>query len=82
MQRAETSTLDAQKKTENPKIIKLLDISVDENQMIYVNWPTEKKDLCLTALCESLKLVSTYQKSEIIKPKPNIIDFITGKKNA
>ena len=80
MQKAETSTLDVQKEVEKPKIAKLLDISVDENQMIYVNWPTDKKELCITALCEAIKLVSTYQKPIIETPKPRLMDFIRGKK--
>lgn len=78
MQRAETSTLDAQKVAEKPKIAKLLDIAVDEKQMVYVNWPVDKKELCIVALCEALKLVSTYQPPVIIKPKPNMMDFIKG----
>ena len=81
MQRAETSTLDAQKETEKPKIAKLLDIAVDENNMVYVNWPIDKKELCLTALCEALKLVATYQKPIIETPKPKFTDFIRGIKN-
>lgn len=80
MQKVETSTLDAQAVTEKPNIIKLLDIGVDQNKMVYVNWPTDKKELCLTALCEALKLVSTYQPPVIEKPKPSIIDFIKGVK--
>ena len=78
MQKGETSTLDAQKLVEKPKIAKLIEISVDDKQMVYVNWPTDKKELCLTALCEALKLVSTYQPPLLIKPKPNFMDFVKG----
>jgi hypothetical protein len=81
MQKAETSTLDAQAELEKPKIAKLLDISVDEKQMIYVNWPTDKKELCVTALCEAIKLVSTYQPPIIEKAKPKFMDFIKGIKS-
>lgn len=80
MQKAGTSTLDAQAVVEKPKIVKLLDISIDDKQMVYVNWPVDKKELCLTALCEALKLVSTYQPKIIVQPKPSIIDFIRGVK--
>jgi len=80
MQRAETSTIDVQKEAEKPKLIKLLDIAVDDKNMVYVNWPVDKKDLCLTALCEALKLVSTYQPKIIEPPKPNFMDFIKGVK--
>ena len=78
MQKAETSTLDAQKVVEKPKIAKLIEISVDENQMVYVNWPTDKKELCLVACCEALKLISTHKPVEIIQPKPSILDFVRG----
>jgi hypothetical protein len=78
MQKTETSTLDAQTVVEKPKIAKLIDIAVDEKNMVYVNWPTDKKELCITALCEALKLVSTYEKPIIETPKPRIMDFIKG----
>lgn len=78
MQKADTSTIDAKEVVAKPIISKLIEISVDDKQMVYVNWPTDKKDLCLVALCEALKLVSTYKPSEIIRPKPSIIDFIRG----
>lgn len=80
MQKAGTSTLDAQAVVEKPKLTKLIEISIDEKQMVYVNWPTDKKEVCLVALCEALKLVSTYKPVEIIKPKPNIMDFVRGVK--
>ncbi len=78
MQKAETSTLDAQKVVEKPKIAKLIEISVDETNMVYVNWPVDKKELCLTACCEALKLIATYQKSIIETPKPKFMDFVRG----
>lgn len=78
MQKAETSTLDAQKVVEKPKISKLIEISVDDKQMVYVNWPIDKKELSLIALCEALKLVSTHKPVEIIKPKPSVMDFVRG----
>lgn len=82
MQKAETSTIDAKKVVDEPKKAKLLDILVDENQMIYVNWPTDKRELCITALCEALKLVATYQKPIVEVPKPRILDFVRGIKHA
>jgi len=78
LQKAETSTIDAKKEVEKVKRAKLLHIEVDENQMIYVNWPTDKKELCITALCEAIKLVSTYQKPIIETPKTG---FLHGLKN-
>ena len=80
MQKAETSTLDAKAVQAAPKIAKLIDIGVDEKSMVYVNWPVDKKELCLTALCEALKLVSTYQPKVLEVPKPSILDFIKGVK--
>jgi hypothetical protein len=81
MQRAETSTLDAQAVVEKPKIAKLIEISVDEKQMVYVNWPVDKKELCVVALCEALKLVCNYQKAIIEVHKPSIMDFVRGIKH-
>ena len=78
MQKAETSTLDAQKETQKPKVTELLKIAVDEEKKIYVNWPVDKKELCLVALAEAIKLVATYQMAQIIKPKPNFMDFVRG----
>ncbi len=78
MQKAETSTLDAEVVTKKPVISKLIEISVDDKQMVYVNWPIDKKELCLTALCEALKLVATHKPIEIIQPKPSIMDFVRG----
>jgi len=80
MQKGETGILDAQAIEEKPKPSKLIEILVDEKKMIYVNWPTDKKELCITALCESLKLVCTYQPPVIVKPKPNFMDFVRGVK--
>ena len=80
MQKANTSTIDAKAEVEKPNIAKLLDISIDDKNMVYVNWPVDKKDLCLTALCEALKLVSTYKPQVIEPPKPNFMDFLRGVK--
>lgn len=83
MQKAETSVIDAEAKVEaiaTPKPVKLLEIAVDEKNMVYVNWPMDKKELCLVALCEALKLVSTYQPKIIEPPKPSIMDFVRGVK--
>ena len=83
MQKAETNALDAQaKKTEDakPQPVKLVEIAIDDKNMVYVNWPMDKKELCITALCEALKLVANHQKPLIIQPKPSIIDFIRGVK--
>jgi hypothetical protein len=80
MQRAETNTLDAQAKLNTANLTKLVDIAIDDKNMVYVNWPVDKKDVCLTALCEALKLVSTYQPKIIEPSKPSIMDFIRGKK--
>jgi len=81
MQKAETSTIDAQAVTEKPKVAKLIEIMVDDKQMVYVNWPTDKKELCLTALCESLKLVSTWKPPVIEVAKPSLMDFVRGIKH-
>ena len=78
MQKAETSTIDAQVVTEKPKIAKLLEISVDSENKIYVNWPTDKKELSIIALAEAIKLVETYQKPQVIQPKPSFRDFVRG----
>ena len=81
MQKAETNALDAEaKKTEaaKPQPVKLVEIAVDEKNMVYVNWPMDKKDLCITALCEAIKLVANHQKPLIIKPQPKIMDFVRG----
>lgn len=78
MQKAETSTLDAQAKINTANITKLVDIAIDDKNMVYVNWPVDKKDICLTALCEALKLVATYQPKIIEPPKPSIMDFVRG----
>ena len=80
MQKTETSTIDAKVVADKPKIAKLIEISVDEKQMVYVNWPVDKKELCLTALCEALKLVATYQPKIIEPSKPSIVDFLKGVK--
>jgi hypothetical protein len=78
MQKAGTSTIDAKAEIEKPKVSKLIDIAVDENNMVYVNWPMDKKELCITALCEALKLVANYQKPEPKIVKPSIMDFVKG----
>lgn len=78
MQKGETSTIDAKAVADKPKVSKLIDIAVDENNMVYVNWPMDKKELCITALCEALKLVASYQKPEPKIIKPSIMDFVKG----
>ena len=80
MQKAETSTIDAKAVATAPKMVKLLEISVDEENKIYVNWPTDKKELAIIALAEAIKLVETYQQPEVVKPKPSFIDFVKGVK--
>jgi len=79
MQKAETSTIDAKKEVEKPKLVKLLEISVDTDNKIYVNWPTDKKELSIIALAEAIKLVETYKRPE--KPKPKFLDFVRGIKH-
>ena len=76
MQKAETSTIDAKKVIEKPKLMKLLEISVDKDNKIYVNWPTDKKELSIIALAEAIKLVETFKQPE--KPKPKFMDFVRG----
>lgn len=80
MQQPKTSTVDAEKEVKKPKIVDLLKVSVDEEMKIYVNWPTDKKELCLVALAEAVKLVATYLPPKIVRPKPSILDFIRSKK--
>ena len=65
------------KPEEKPKIAQLLTIAVDEHQKIYVNWPVDKKELCITALAEAIKLVACYE-NKIIRPKPSFMDFVRG----
>lgn len=78
MQQAETSTIKAEDLVKKKNIVKLLDIAIDDQNMIYVNWPIDKKEICLTALCEALKLVSTYQPKIVEPSKPKFLDFIRG----
>ncbi len=78
MQKAETSTINAEVEAKKPVLTDLVKISTDEEKRIYVNWPVDKKDLCITALAEAIKLVASYLPPVIEKPKPNIIDFIKG----
>ena len=78
MQKAETNLLDAKEVTKKPVLTKLIDISVDEEKKIYVNWPPDKKELSIVALAEAIKLVATYQLPQIIKPKPSFLDFVRG----
>jgi len=79
MQKAVTGVLDGQAVAQ-PQLTKLLDIAVDDKNMVYVNWPVDKKELCITALCEAIKLVAQYQTKIIVPKKPNFMDFIRGKK--
>ncbi len=78
MQKAETSTLNAEEVAKKPTVTKLIEISVDEEKKIYVNWPADKKQLCIVALAEAIKLVETYEQPVIFKPKPNLMDFVRG----
>ena len=80
MQKAATSLLDTQKEAQKPKVVELIKIGVDEDKKIYVNWPTDKKELCIIALAEAIKLVATYQAPQIIRPKPSFLDFVRGVK--
>jgi len=80
MQKAETSVIDAEAATKKPQLQKLLEISVDKDNKIYVNWPVDKKELCIVGLAEAVKLVATFQPPQIIKPKPSVMDFIKGRK--
>ena len=77
MQKAETGLL-VTDPNQRPKVATLLTISLDEKNMVYVNWPIEKKELCLNALCEAMKLVALYQPKIIEPPKPRMMDFIRG----
>ena len=81
MQKAETSIIDAKPVVDKPVLTKLIDISIDAKNMVYVNWPIEKKEICLIALCEALKLVSTHKAVEPIIHKPKFMDFIRGEKH-
>jgi hypothetical protein len=78
MQKADTGTIDAKAVTTAPKVTKLLDIGIDDKNMVYVNWPVDKKEVCLVALCEALKLVSTYKQAIIEPSKPHFMDFVRG----
>ena len=63
-----------------PDISQLIQIGVDANSKIYVNWPVDKKELCIMALAEAMKLVATYEQ-KIVKPAGNpIMNFVRGKK--
>jgi len=78
MQKAETGVLEQPK--EEHKLTKLADVSIDKDNKIYVNWPIDKKETVIVALAEAIKLVETYKTSELITPKPSILDFIKGVK--
>jgi hypothetical protein len=80
MQKPETGLLDTQAVAKKPVITKLLEISIDEEKKIYVNWPADKKEFCIVAMAEAIKLVETYQQPVIIKPKPSLMDFVRGVK--
>ena len=79
MQKAGTGVLEKPK--EKLEVTKLADVSIDKDNKIYVNWPIDKKELVIVGLAEAIKLVETYKPNVIVKPKPKIMDFITGKKN-
>ena len=76
MQKVEAGTLEKPK--EELKLTKLADVSIDKNNKIYVNWAVDKKELVVVGLAEAIKLVETYKPSEIVKPKPNFMDFVKG----
>ena len=85
MQKAETGLLDTKKETEKPILTRLVDISVDEKKMIYVNWNIDKKEQTLVALAEAVKLVATYKKPLVEEVKrPTFIEgtrnFLMGRK--
>lgn len=85
MQKPETGLLDTQKEAEKPKITKIIEISVDEQKRVYVNWPADKKELTIIALAEAIKLVETYQKPVIVQPRrPTFLEgtrnFLMGRK--
>ncbi len=54
-----------------PKVAKLIEIAVDEEQKVYVSWPEDKKELCITALAEAIKMIGTYQTKVIVPNKQN-----------
>ena len=78
MQQAETSVLKAEEVAKKPQVTKLIEISVDDQKRVYVNWPADKKELCIVALAEAIKLVETYEQPVIVKPKPKLMDFVRG----
>lgn len=80
MQQAETSVLKAEEVAKKPQVTKLIEISVDDQKRVYVNWPADKKELSIVALAEAIKLVETYVQPMIVKPKPSIMDFVRGRK--
>ena len=69
--------------TSPKQLAKLIDIATDKDGKIYVNWPVDKKELCVTALAEAIKLVATYE-NKIVAPqtdfKTGLRNFLTGKK--
>ena len=78
MQKAETSTLDAQAKVESPKMVVKIEISIDDHQKVYVNWPADKREQCVVAIAEAIKLIETYRKPIVEVAKPSILDFVRG----
>jgi hypothetical protein len=76
MQKAETSTIDAKMEVEKPKLTDLVKIAIDNEKKIYVNWPVDKKELCIIAMAEAIKLVTSYEKPIIEKPR--FMDFVRG----
>ena len=77
MQKTETGIL-PQQEEKKPELTQLANVAVDKDNKIYINWPVDKKELVLVALGEAVKLVATYQANTIVKPKPNIMDFVRG----
>ena len=78
MQKAETGTLEQPKKEIH--VTKLAEVSVDAENKIYVNWPTDKKELVITGLAEAIKLVANYKANIVEKADPSLMDFIKGVK--
>jgi hypothetical protein len=78
VQKAETSLIPDPNPAEKPKLADLVDIKVDESGKFHVKWPLDKKELVITGLAEAIKLVSTYNPPQIIKPQPKFTDFLRG----
>jgi len=84
MQMAETGLLDTKKELEKPVLTRLVEISIDEKKMLYVNWNLNKKEETLVALGEAIKLVVTHKPQITEVRRPTFIEgtrnFLMGKK--